>query len=65
VGNYRYYSTTDAVAPASLTVQSNADAVPPVITSVTVAPNPLDVRGGIAAATAEVQPDEQCVLLQR
>lgn len=54
VGNYRTYYSADGVAPASLTVLSNEDAVPPVITSVSVAPNPLDVSAGIGSATAEV-----------
>lgn len=55
VGNYRTYRASDGKAPTSLTVQSNADNVAPVTTSVTVAPNPIDVSGGIQAATVEVR----------
>jgi len=55
VGNYRTYTASDGKAPASLTVQSNADDIAPVTTSVTVAPNPIDVSGGIQAAAVEVQ----------
>jgi hypothetical protein len=54
VGNYRSYSTTSNIAPAQLTVQSDADAVPPAMTSIRVAPNTLDVSQSIQAATVEV-----------
>lgn len=55
VGNYRTYRASDGVAPATLTVQSNADDVAPVTTSVTVNPNPIDVSAGLRATTVEAQ----------
>lgn len=55
VGNFRTYRAADNVAPASLTVLSTADAVPPVVTAVSVAPNPLDVSTGIKAAQVEAR----------
>lgn len=55
VGNYRTYHASDNVAPPTLTVQSNADDVAPVTSSISVAPNPLDVNDGIKAATVDVR----------
>ncbi len=55
VGNYRRYGQADNVAPALLTVQSNADAVAPTITGITLAPNPIDVSDGIKAFKVDVQ----------
>lgn len=54
VGNSRTYSTSDNPGPASLTVKSNADAVPPVMTAVRVAPNPIDVSQHRQDATVEI-----------
>lgn len=54
VGNYRYYSLGDQVAPPTLEVISNADAVPPVIHDVTVSPDPIDVSASAGSVTVEV-----------
>lgn len=54
VGNFRSYNVTHDIAPASLTVQSNADSVPPVTDSITVSPNPVDVSDSIQTVEVEV-----------
>ena len=55
VGNSRSYYEGTNMAPPELTVISNGDDQPPVVTDVTFGPDPLDVSAGTQQATINVR----------